>query len=81
MPFVFLDLYNKVLGLVPKSLQSTWNVDEKMYWERWEEFNAVYDTFRNNLFVALGFKRMKLGDYYKVSLRYLEAEGEGSIRR
>ncbi|RGB30818.1 hypothetical protein C1646_764835 [Rhizophagus diaphanus] len=63
MPFYFICLYNDVLCIVSPTLIRKLN-DNRMYWEKWEEFVAYHEAFRTNLAIRMGKTTMTLRELY-----------------
>ena len=66
MPFLFLYIYNQYLSIIPHELAVVaFNHDNKVSWQDWESFNAVFQVFMNNFFFYTKGKRdMTLGNFY-----------------
>ena len=66
MPFLFIFIYNQYLKIIPSELADVaFNPDNKMTWQGWESFNAIFQVFLNNLlFYEKGKIDFTLGDFY-----------------
>ena len=66
MPFLFIFIYNQYLKIIPSELADVaFNQDNKMTWQGWESFNAIFQVFLNNfLLYKKGKIDLTLGDFY-----------------
>lgn len=65
LPFLFVYLYNKVLGIVDGSLAESFYPKRGTYWQAWEVFLAEFEAFRNNLLIRMGKETLQLRDIYR----------------
>jgi len=66
MPFLFLFLYNRYLQIIPSQLaEVAFNHDNKLTWQDWESFNALFQVFMNNFLLSeKGKIDLTLGGFY-----------------
>jgi hypothetical protein len=66
MPFLFVFIYNQHLRIIPNELaQVAFNQDNKVTWQSWESFNALFQVFLNNfLLYEKGKINLTLADFY-----------------
>jgi len=66
MPFLFIYIYDQHLRIIPRELaEVAFNHDNKVMWQDWEYFNALFQVFMNNfLLYEKGKLDMTLGDFY-----------------
>jgi DNA uptake protein ComE-like DNA-binding protein len=66
MPFLFIFVYDQYLHIIPRELaEVAFNHDNKVTWQGWESFNALFQVFMNNfLHDEQGTSDISLGDFY-----------------
>jgi DNA uptake protein ComE-like DNA-binding protein len=66
MPFLFIFIYDQHLHIIPRELaEVAFNHDNKLMWQDWESFNALFQVFMNNFLLYEKAKiDMTLGDFY-----------------
>ena len=66
MPFIFIFIYNQHLHFIPRELaEVAFNHDNKVTWQDWESFNALFQIFMNNFLLYEKAKiNLTLGDFF-----------------
>jgi len=66
MPFLFVFIYNQHLHIIPNELaEIAFNPDNKVTWQGWESFNALFQVFLNNFLLYEKRKiKVTLGDFF-----------------
>lgn len=64
IPFVFLRCYFETVKEPFAKYWSELLIEKKIYWQEWETFNRNYLAFRLSLFAALGYKKIRLDEFF-----------------
>jgi len=66
MPFLFIFIYDQYLHIIPRELaEVAFNHDNKVMWQDWESFNAIFQVFMNNFLIyEKGKIDLSLGEFY-----------------